>query len=109
MSYALNIDPIAQEQIAALPQPALAALAEAFSLPEVVPWSGLSLNERNPDAEVRQLPFGDFRITYLVLEDLRRVDDRRALGGEVALHAVPPAVAVQIEVAFNGPEVTDLG
>ncbi len=42
MSYALDIDPIAQEQIAALPQPALVALAEAFSVLEIVPWSGLS-------------------------------------------------------------------
>lgn len=75
MSYALDIDPAAQEQLAALPQPALIALAEAFSVLELVPWSGLTLNDRNPDAEVRQLPFGDFgMITYLVIEDLQRVD-----------------------------------
>jgi hypothetical protein len=75
VSYALDIDPLAQDQIAALPRQALFALAEAIAVLQVVPWNGLSLNERNPSAEVRQLPFGDTgMITYLILEDLRRVD-----------------------------------
>ncbi|MGQ0479488.1 MAG: hypothetical protein ACT4O0_00425 [Pseudonocardia sp.] len=75
MSYALDIDPAAQEQIAGLPRLALVALAEAFSVLESVPWNGLSLNDLNPGAEVRQLPFGDLgMITYLILEELERVD-----------------------------------
>jgi hypothetical protein len=75
VSYALDIDPTAQDQIAALPRRALTAVAEAFALLELAPWSGLPLSERNPDAQVRQLAFGDAgMITYLVLEDLRRVD-----------------------------------
>lgn len=58
MSYTLDIDPLAAEQIAALPPPALAVLAEAFTLLEVVPWNGLPLLRDNPDGAVRRLPFG---------------------------------------------------
>lgn len=44
---------------------------------EVSPWSGESLNATNPDAGVRTLTFGSTShgmITYLILEDQRRVD-----------------------------------
>ncbi len=42
---------------------------------EVVPWNGLPLNQDNPDGAVRQLPFGtEGVITYLILDDQRRVD-----------------------------------
>ncbi|HYZ08418.1 MAG TPA: hypothetical protein VE709_07480 [Pseudonocardiaceae bacterium] len=75
MSYTLGIDPLAEEQIAALPPPALTALAEALVVLEIVPWNGLPLNKYNPDRPVRQLPFGEFGIiTYLILDNQRRVD-----------------------------------
>lgn len=75
MSFTLDIDPLAAEQIAALPLPALAALVEAFAVLEVVLWNGPPLNRDNPDAAVRQLPFSTAgMITYLILEDHRRVD-----------------------------------
>lgn len=75
VSYPLGIDPLAEEQIAALPPPVLTPLAEAFAVLEVVPWNGLPLNKDNPDGAVRQLPFGGFgMITYLILDDQRRVD-----------------------------------
>lgn len=75
MSYTLDIDPLAAQQIAALPPPALAALAEAVAVLEVLPWNGLPLNRDNPDGAVRQLPFGTVgMITYLILDRQRRVD-----------------------------------
>ncbi|QYN40855.1 hypothetical protein K1T35_42605 [Pseudonocardia sp. DSM 110487] len=61
--------------MAALPQIALAALADALSALELVPWNGLPVNDSNPDGPVRQLPFGGLgMITYLILDDQQRVD-----------------------------------
>lgn len=75
MSYSLDIDPLAEQQIAALPQAALTALTDALTVLELVPWNGLPVNEVNPDGAVHQLPFGGLgMITYLVLEDQQRVD-----------------------------------
>lgn len=76
VTYSIDIDPLAQESIAALPTDALPALAEAFTLLELSPWSGRSVNaEKNPDAPVRNLPFGRAGLlTYLVLDDEQRVD-----------------------------------
>ena len=54
-----------------------APFAEARVMLEVSPWSGESLNAANPDAGVRTLTFGPTdqgMITYLILEDQRRVD-----------------------------------
>lgn len=77
MSYAIDIDPAAHDAIGALPDEALVALAEAFAVLELTPWSvGRSVNpERNPDSGVRNLPFGDAgMVTYLIVEHERRVD-----------------------------------
>jgi hypothetical protein len=77
VSYAIDIDPGAHDAIAALPAEALLALAEAFAVLELAPWSaGRSVNpERNPDSGVRNLPFGAAgMVTYLVVEQQRRVD-----------------------------------
>ena len=59
MSYSIDIDPGAQDAIAALPHDAPLALAEAFAVLELAPLSvGRSVNpERNPDSGVRNLPF----------------------------------------------------
>lgn len=75
MSYSLDIDPLAERQIAALPQAALTAMADALDVLELVPWNGMPVNEANPDGAVRQLPFGDTgMITYLILDEQQRVD-----------------------------------
>ncbi len=60
MSYSIDIDPGAQDAIAALPHDALLTLVEAFAVLELAPWSvGRSVNpERNPYSGVRNLPFG---------------------------------------------------
>jgi hypothetical protein len=76
LTYSIDIDPQAQESIAALPTDALLALAEAFTLLELSPWGSRSVNaEKNSDAPVRNLPFGRAGLlTYLVLDDEQRVD-----------------------------------
>lgn len=68
------------EQIAALPDDALAGYAEALGVLKLIPWNGLPISDANPDAEVRQLVFGprgEGLVTYLILEDQRRVDALR--------------------------------
>ena len=69
VSYTIDIDPGAQGAIAALPVDALLALAEAFAVLELEPWSaGRSVNpERNPDSGVRNLPFGDAGMVILLV------------------------------------------
>jgi hypothetical protein len=53
--YRLDIDPIAREQIRALPQKALAALAAAFEVLSLVPGRGEPINPANPAGGVYQL------------------------------------------------------
>jgi hypothetical protein len=50
VSYSIDIDSGAQNGVAAFPRDALLALAEAFAVLELAPWSaGRSVNpERNP-------------------------------------------------------------
>jgi hypothetical protein len=75
--YRVTTDDQSQPQIEALPPAAGASFAQARVVLEVSPWSGESLNAANPDAGVRTLTFGPAgqgMITYLILEDQRRVD-----------------------------------
>jgi hypothetical protein len=75
--YRVTTDERSQPRIEALPPDAQAPFAEARVVLEVSPWSGESLNAANPDAGVRTLTFGPIGqglITYLILEDQRRVD-----------------------------------
>jgi hypothetical protein len=75
VSYALDIDPSAHDQIAALSGPALVALAEAFAALQLVPWTGAPYHRAKPDGAMRTLSFGSSGvITYLVVEDRQRVD-----------------------------------
>ena len=75
MSYELDVDPDARSQIMALPTHALTSLVDAMAMLELTPWNGDPLHKDNPDGAVRTLPFGrSGMITYLILDDLRRVD-----------------------------------
>lgn len=75
MTYEIDVDPGAQEQILALPAHALPQLADAMAMLELTPWNGASVNKSNPDGTVRTLPFGAAgMITYLILDDQQRVD-----------------------------------
>jgi hypothetical protein len=75
MSYEIDIDLQAQDDIAALPAMALPALAEAMTVLELTPWNGRPINPDNPDGAVRTFGFGSAgMLTYLVLDDEQRVD-----------------------------------
>jgi hypothetical protein len=76
VAYKLDVDPAAQQQIRALPDKALIALAEAFEFLVLVPERGQPINPANPTGGVYQLVYGDGRglITYLLLADQERVD-----------------------------------
>ena len=77
MAYRVEEDERAQAQVQALPAAALASYAEIRVVLEVAPWSGDSLNKANPNGAVRTATFGPASqgmVTYLVLEDIRRVD-----------------------------------
>ena len=72
--YVLSLDPVAEEQIKAVPQEALRPLAELFTLLETAPWSGEPFNPANPAGQhahacLRRLGLA----TYLVLEERREV------------------------------------
>ena len=75
--YEVTTDEQSRAQIDALPAEALAPLAEVRAMLAVAPWGGDSLNDANPDAPVRSIAFGpgyEGLVTYLILEDQRRVD-----------------------------------
>lgn len=72
MSYEINIDLQAHDDIAALPTEALVPLAEALTFLQLTPWSTLPINDKNPDGAVRALPFGGAGL--LTLDDQHRVD-----------------------------------
>ncbi|MBV9010963.1 MAG: hypothetical protein JO309_06060 [Pseudonocardiales bacterium] len=75
MSYEIDVDLQAQDDIAALPARALLTLAEAMTILELTPWNGRPINSANPDGAVRTLAFGSAgMLTYLVLDDEKRVD-----------------------------------
>ncbi len=72
--YRLSLDPIAEDQINAVPQEALRPLAELFTLLETAPWSGEPFNLANPRGNMLTHAFGEFGLaTYLVLEERREV------------------------------------
>ena len=72
--YRLSLDPIAEDQIAAVPQEALGPAAELFTLLETAPWSGEPFNPANPRGNMLTHAFGEYGLaTYLVLEELREV------------------------------------
>jgi len=75
--YRVTTDQQSQPQIDALPPDALVPFAEVRATLEVAPWGGDPLNDDNPDAPVRTLAFGPAHqgmVTYLILDDQRRVD-----------------------------------
>jgi hypothetical protein len=72
--YQLDLDPIVEDQVKALPQEALRPLAELFTLLETAPWSGEPFNTAKPRGNMLTHSFGELGLaTYLVLEDEREV------------------------------------
>lgn len=77
MTYKIEIDPEARDQIRVLPPGLLKELAEVMSMLELTPWRSMPINEANPDGNVRQIAFGyhgAVLLTFLILEQQRRVD-----------------------------------
>jgi len=73
--YTVETDEQAQQQVAALPPEALPAYAEARALRGASPWAGTPYHRRKPDGPLRTVAFGNAgMVTYLVLDDQRRVD-----------------------------------
>lgn len=75
--YEVVADARTRAQVEALPAAALAGFAEVRAVLELAPWSGEPLNAAKPEGPVRTMVFGVERrglLTYLVLEDQRRVD-----------------------------------
>lgn len=73
--YRATTDHQVLEQVAALPIGALASYAELLVMLETVPWNGGPVHKDNPDGAVRAHAFGSGGlVTYLILEDQRRVD-----------------------------------
>lgn len=67
-------DPVAQEQITALPDDALRYLAGVLDLIEFEPWAGGPQSPSKLDGNMRVTPFGERGlVTYLVLEHQREV------------------------------------
>jgi hypothetical protein len=82
MAYDIEVYPEVQDQISALPQAAIHALAEAIAVLELVPGKGDPYHHANPDGAMRNLVFGrhgEGMVTYLILEDQNRVDLLRVL------------------------------
>ncbi|MFF5262216.1 hypothetical protein ACFY4C_25040 [Actinomadura viridis] len=72
--YRLILDPVAEEQIVAVPDEALSPLAELFVLLETSPWSGQPFNPSNPRANMLTHAFGERGLaTYIVLDEQREV------------------------------------
>jgi hypothetical protein len=75
--YRVTTDGQSQPQIEALPADARESFAEARVVLEVAPWGGEPLFTDRPDGGLRTLTFGrsgQGMITFLILEDQRRVD-----------------------------------
>lgn len=74
--YRVETDEWVQQQVDHLPAAALASYAELRTLLEVKPWAGLPVHKDYPDRPLRTLTFGQEQglVTYLILEDQRRVD-----------------------------------
>jgi mRNA-degrading endonuclease RelE of RelBE toxin-antitoxin system len=77
VTYKIEIDPQAQDQIRALPAGMLQAFAEVIAMLELTPWNGAPYVAAKPDGNIRRLTFGPSDsaiVIYMILEGQRRVD-----------------------------------
>lgn len=74
--YRVETDEWVQRQVDQLPAAALSSYAEMRCPLEVKSWSGEPAHAGNPDGAVRTARFGHGLglVTYLILDDQRRVD-----------------------------------
>ncbi len=77
MTYKIDIDPVAMDQIKALPPGTEQAMAEVLTVLELIPKNGAPYNKAKPDGNMRVLVSGAGgrgKVVYLILEEQRRVD-----------------------------------
>ncbi|MFI7675460.1 type II toxin-antitoxin system RelE/ParE family toxin [Actinophytocola sp. NPDC049390] len=77
MTYKIDIDPSARDQIRVLPAVLLKAFTEVVTMLELTPWNGPPYVRTKPTGNIRQLTFGDVGsaiVVYMILEEQRRVD-----------------------------------
>lgn len=77
MTYRIVVYPDAQDQLQALPSELLPHYAEVAKVMALVPWNGRPYNADKPDGIMREMVFGpggSGTVTYMILEDQRRVD-----------------------------------
>jgi len=73
--YSVTTDEQTDQQITALPAEALGSFAEARTLLEIHPWRGDPIHRGNPRGTSADAGVGHAgMITYLILDELRRVD-----------------------------------
>jgi hypothetical protein len=80
--YSVEWEQHALEEAAALPSQAFPYYAELMTLLEVAPWGGDAYDRRRPDTNMRTHAFGghgEGLMTYLILDDQRRVVVLRVL------------------------------
>jgi hypothetical protein len=87
-------EPIAQDQIAALPLDAVRYLAEVFALLETAPWAGKPSNPAKPDGNLRNH----------ALRDGRAGDLPRAGTTARGLHRPRPAALDRIACGVRNPD-----
>lgn len=74
--YRIIPDATVLEQVAALPDDALAAYAEVLDVLALTPWNGPPLHEDNPEGEVRRWIFGPNmagQVIYVIIEHQQEV------------------------------------
>jgi hypothetical protein len=75
VTYKVEADVVAQQQIMALPHEAAQLLPEIWTLLQLTPWAGGPVRRDNPAGALRTIAFGEFGlVTYLILEDQKIVD-----------------------------------
>lgn len=75
--YTVDTDGLAQQHVNVLPPEALAAFAELRGRLGAAPWSGQPYHQNKPQSAMRARAFGahgEGLVTYLILDDQRRVD-----------------------------------
>lgn len=75
--YRVTTDDESAEQVSALPVEAFVDYIAVAGVLELVPWNGRPYTDADPDGVMRQWVFGsrgEGLVTYLILDDQRRVD-----------------------------------
>ncbi|HEX8519312.1 MAG TPA: hypothetical protein VF667_06940 [Pseudonocardia sp.] len=73
MAYEIDVYPEADAQRATLPAPALVLYGQVLDVLQLTPWNGRSAQPSNPGGAVRLWAVDRLLVSYVILEDERRV------------------------------------